>query len=83
MPTTTQYRTITDPIPTWKGPLENGIPEILTVDEDAPIIEGIDTVLPDYHCAITVARDGGIEENSDPEIVKYEKVEGTKYDDQT
>jgi hypothetical protein len=84
MPISSCVLTVDNPIPTWKGPVENGIPDILILQEDAPGIPGIIEEDIPFHCATTVARDGGISDPEEfPEVVKFEKVEGTKYDDQS
>jgi len=53
MPRSRILRTVDHPIPTWKGPLENGIPEVLTISADAPAISGADGSVIDCHCPDT------------------------------
>lgn len=76
--------TVDNPIPSWKGPLENGIPEILVLVEDAPPISGapeLDQI--DIYDAITVNKDARIgDKTPDNNIAKFEVISGTKYDDQ-
>ena len=75
MPVSDLLLTVDNPIPTWKGPLENGIPEILTISANAPAISGaVDSVI-DFHCADTFQHDGG--------VIDFEKVPGTIIDDQS
>jgi len=74
MATSRILKTVDYPIPTWKGPLENDVPEILTIEEEAPPISGASQELIDFHCAETVAKDAGIE--------NFQKVPGTVFDDQ-
>jgi hypothetical protein len=82
MPISQRFLTVDNPIPSWKGPEENGIDEILILQEDAPPISGAVNEELDFHCAETYKKDGGVQKSQDTEVVKYEKVVGTKYDDQ-
>lgn len=66
--------TVEHPIPSWKGPEENGIPDILWYTEEPPPISGMGDNRPPYHCADTVGKDGG--------IIDMEKILGTVFDDQ-
>ena len=50
MSTSRILRTVDYPIPTWKGPLENNVPAILTISADSPAISGSDTTVIDCHC---------------------------------
>lgn len=75
MPKSEILLTIDHPIPTWKGPLENGIPEILTISANPPPISGADDAIIDFHCADTFLHDGG--------VINFEKTLGTIIDDQT
>lgn len=75
------FLTIEDPIPEWKG--TEALPEVLTISGSPPPISGAPDDIP-FHCAETFARDNGIQNtSSDPEVVVYELVENTKYDDQS
>jgi hypothetical protein len=74
--------TVDFPIPSWKGPLENGIDEILVVIEDVPPLSGGVTQIP-ISDALTVAKDARVgDKNPDDNVVKFELVTGTVYDDQ-
>ena len=75
MPKSTITLTVDDPISTLEGPIENGVPEILTVEKEPVVINPETQEVIPFHCADTVARDGGIED--------FEKVDGTVFDDQS
>lgn len=75
MPVSEVLLTVDNPIPTWKGPLENGVPAILTISADAPAISGSTETRIDYYCAETFMRDGG--------VIDYEKILSTIVDDQS
>jgi len=75
MPKSAITLTIDDPIPWWKGPLESYIPDILTISGDPPPISGSVSQISPFHCAETVAKDGG--------VINFEKTNGTIFDDQT
>jgi hypothetical protein len=86
----TCYPTIDNPIPEWKGTTQGTwrgvamLPDILTISGDPPPISGAANDIIDFHCAETFDKDGGISNVSvDPDVVKYELVTGTKYDDQS
>ena len=75
--------TVDNPIPSWKGPLENGIDEILVVIEDAPPISGGQLSQIPIYDAITVNKDARIgDKDTSDNITKFEVITGTKYDDQ-
>ncbi len=82
MPISQKFLTIDQPIPSWKGPEENGIPNELILFEEAPVISSGNIEEIPFHCAETIKKDGGVGPNDDEGVVKYEKVVGTKYDDQ-
>jgi hypothetical protein len=73
--------TVYNPIPTWKG--TEILPEILTISADAPPISGSVEEIIDFHCAETFDKNANIVNMSEPEVIKYELVTGTKYDDQS
>lgn len=74
--------TVVNPIPEWKG--VEALPDILTISGTTPPISGSECVELDFHCAETFDRDGGIGiVETDPDVIKFEKIENTKYDDQT
>jgi hypothetical protein len=80
--TSTITLTVDDPIPEWKG--VDDLPEILTISGSPPAMSGASEEIIDFHCAETVARDGGVgDTNVDPEVFKYEIIENTTYDDQS
>ena len=76
MPTSIIYRTIYDPIPTWKGP-ENTpeMPTVLITAQGPPAISGADTTIVDFHCAETFDRSGG--------IIDTIPISGNIFDDQS
>jgi hypothetical protein len=75
MPTSTIYRTINNPIPTWKGPEESGcVPTVLITGGSPPPISGADDTIVDFHCADTFDRTGG--------IIDSDKILGNIFDDQ-
>jgi hypothetical protein len=76
MPTTTILSTYLNPIPTWKGPLESGIPEILVISGNPPPLPPITGggIVP-FWCSQTQAKDAG--------IISGAKYLGTEFDDQT
>ena len=80
--TSRRFPTVQEPIPEWKG--TEDLPDILTISGQPPEIDSIPETLIDFHCAETTDKDGGIgDSNIDPEVYKYELIEGTKYDDQS
>jgi hypothetical protein len=80
--TTTIRLTVNNPIPEWKG--VDDLPDILTTSGVPYPISGGPEPLIDFHCAETIAKDAKVNDsNPEPEVVKFQLIEGTKYDDQS
>jgi hypothetical protein len=75
MPTSIILNTYEHPIPTWKGPIENGVPVILTISADAPPISAISGSDLPFWCATTQFPDVGISGG--------DKILGSEFDDQS
>jgi hypothetical protein len=74
MPISDIKKTYLYPIPSWKGPLENGVPEVLVVIEPEPPIPSISGSELPFWCSQTQAFDAGITGGN--------KISGSTFDDQ-
>lgn len=76
--------TIENPIPVWKGPLENGIDDMLVLIEAVPPLSGHPelTQIP-ISDALTVNKNAGIGDKiPDDNKTKFELITATVFDDQ-